>query len=164
MPVLTLEGACLAFGHHALLDHADLVVEPGDRIALIGRNGTGKSSLVRAVTGEIQLDDGKVWIQPGIRIAHVAQEPPLDPEDTVFEAVAGGLGELRNALVDYHHLSVLLSKHGEATEQGEAAAVARRPFANHRGVVEREAGRLLDGDEIKRRAGESRSENQSEQT
>ncbi len=117
MPVMTLDGACLAFGHHALLDHADLVVELGERIALIGRNGTGKSSLVKAVAGEIQLDDGKVWKMPGIRFAHVSQEPPLEPEDTVFEAVAGGLGQLRSALVEYHHLSLRLAAADSATDE-----------------------------------------------
>ncbi len=116
MPVMTLEGACLAFGHHALLDHADLVVEMGERIALIGRNGTGKSSLVKAVAGEIQLDDGKVWKMPGIRFAHVSQEPPLNPDDTVFEAVAGGLGDIRTALVAYHHLSTRLAAASEASD------------------------------------------------
>lgn len=117
MPVMTLEGACLAFGHHPLLDHADLVVELGERIALIGRNGTGKSSLVKAAIGEVQLDDGKLWLQPGIRIAHVAQEPPLNMDETVFEAVAGGLGELRTALVAYHHLSTRLASQDHASDE-----------------------------------------------
>jgi len=114
---MTLEGACLAFGHHPLLDHADLVVELGERIALIGRNGTGKSSLVKAAMGEVQLDDGKLWLQPGIRIAHVAQEPPLNLDETVFEAVAGGLGELRSALVAYHHLSTRLASQDHASDE-----------------------------------------------
>ena len=116
MPVLTLDGACLAFGHHALLDHADLVVEPGDRIALIGRNGTGKSSLVKALAGELHLDDGKVWKQPALKAAHVPQEPPFDPEQTVYEAVASGLGTLRTALVGYHVLSEKLARQGDASE------------------------------------------------
>jgi ABC transport system ATP-binding/permease protein len=114
---MTLEGACLAFGHHPLLDHADLVVELGERIALIGRNGTGKSSLVKAAVGEVQLDDGKLWLQPGIRIAHVAQEPPLNMDETVFEAVAGGLGELRTALVAYHQLSTRLASQDHASDE-----------------------------------------------
>jgi len=114
---MTLEGACLAFGHHPLLDHADLVIELGERVALIGRNGTGKSSLVKAAMGEVQLDDGKLWLQPGIRIAHVAQEPPMNMDETVFEAVAGGLGELRTALVDYHHLSTRLASQDHASDE-----------------------------------------------
>ncbi|MDE3010049.1 MAG: ATP-binding cassette domain-containing protein [Pseudomonadota bacterium] len=116
MPVLTLEGACLAFGHHALLDHADLVVEAGDRIALIGRNGTGKSSLVKAFAGELHLDDGKVWKQPGLRVAHVPQEPPYDPAGTVYETVASGLGALREALVGYHRLSAQMASEGHASD------------------------------------------------
>ena len=121
MPVLTLEGVCLAFGHHALLDHADLVVEAGDRIALIGRNGTGKSSLVKAIAGELHLDDGTVWRQPALRMAHVPQEPPLAPDETVYEAVAGGLGELRQALVGYHRLSAQLASQSEASDEDLAA-------------------------------------------
>jgi ATP-binding cassette subfamily F protein uup len=117
MPVLTLDGACLAFGHHALLDHADLVIEPGDRIALIGRNGTGKSSLVKAFAGELHLDDGKVWRQPGLRVSHVAQEPPYEPADTVYETVASGLGPLREALVGYHRLSARLASQSDASAE-----------------------------------------------
>ncbi len=93
MPVLQLSEVSLAYGHVALLDHADLVVEPGERLGLIGRNGTGKSSLLRIVEGTAKPDDGRVWISPGARVTSVAQEPALDPDLTVFEAAAAGLRE-----------------------------------------------------------------------
>ena len=64
MPLVTLDSACLAFGHVALLEHADLVIERGERIGLIGRNGTGKSSLLKIISDEIAVDDGKVWREP----------------------------------------------------------------------------------------------------
>ncbi|WP_269531955.1 ATP-binding cassette domain-containing protein [Chitinimonas sp. BJYL2] len=102
MPALIVENACLAFGHVPLLDHADLVLEPGERVGLIGRNGAGKSSLLKAVAGVIKLDDGRVRISNPDRVAYVPQEPPLDPAQTVFEAVAEGLGELRQLITDYH--------------------------------------------------------------
>jgi len=93
LPVLQLSEVSLAYGHVALLDHADLVVEPGERLGLIGRNGTGKSSLLRIVEGTAKPDDGRVWISPGARVTSVAQEPALDPDLTVFEAAAAGLRE-----------------------------------------------------------------------
>jgi ATP-binding cassette subfamily F protein uup len=116
MPYITLENASLAYGLTPLLDHADFQLDPGDRVGLIGRNGTGKSSLLKAIAGEIKLDDGTVWRQPGVRIAYVPQEPPLDPAHTVFEAVADGLGNLRQILLDYHAVSHAMSDPGADTE------------------------------------------------
>ena len=88
MPLLTLENACLAFGHVALLDHAAFQIDPGERVALIGRNGCGKSSLMRVLEGSVSLDDGIVWRQPGMRLAYVPQEPVFLPESSVFEVIA----------------------------------------------------------------------------
>ncbi len=91
MPLLQLFSISLAYGHVPLLDHADLVVEPGERIGLIGRNGTGKSSLLRVIEGVARADDGKVWLEGGALVASVAQEPEFAPGQSVFEAVAGAL-------------------------------------------------------------------------
>ncbi|HUQ28248.1 MAG TPA: ATP-binding cassette domain-containing protein [Usitatibacter sp.] len=102
MPILQLSEASLAYGHVALLDHADLVIEPGEHIGLIGRNGTGKSSLLRIVAGESKPDDGVVFVQPGAKVASVPQEPVFSASQTVFEAVAEGVGALQKILVDYH--------------------------------------------------------------
>ena len=109
MPLVTLDRACLAFGHAALLDHADLVIEPGERTGLIGRNGAGKSSLLKLIDGAIRLDDGKLWRQPGLAIAFVAQEPELDADASVFDAVAGGLHAQQALLHEYHEMSQQLA-------------------------------------------------------
>ena len=121
MPLATLDSACLAFGHVALLDHADLVIERGERIGLIGRNGTGKSSLLKILSGEVALDDGKVWREPELKFALVAQEPELDAETTVFDAVAAGLGAQTALLHEYHELTRQL-----ADENGDHAALLDR--------------------------------------
>ncbi|HEX5675863.1 MAG TPA: ATP-binding cassette domain-containing protein [Azonexus sp.] len=108
MPYLKLSDACLAYGHVPLLDHADFLLDPGERVALIGRNGTGKSSLLAALaagSGKGRLDDGEVWVQPGIRVGYVPQEPPFDSEATVFEAVISGMGEASTLLAAYHDVS-----------------------------------------------------------
>lgn len=105
MPLITLENACLAYGHHPLLDHASFQLDSGERVGLIGRNGAGKSSLLKVISGDSKLDDGTVWRAPGIRIAYVPQEPVLNSAATVYEAVAEGLGDLQAILVEYHHVS-----------------------------------------------------------
>ena len=102
MPLIQLSEVSLAYGHVPLLDHVDLVIEPGQRIGLIGRNGTGKSSLLRIITGPSNPDDGKVWRAPDLKLASVAQEPAFEPGLTVFEAVAEGLGKGNRLLIDYH--------------------------------------------------------------
>jgi ATP-binding cassette subfamily F protein uup len=105
MPLISLDRASLAFGDAPLLDRADLALDPGERVALIGRNGSGKTSLFKVLAGQQALDDGIVWRSPALRIAFVAQEPPLEPQHTVYEAIAAGLGDLQRILLDYHKLS-----------------------------------------------------------
>jgi len=94
MALITLMDAQLAFGHVALLDHAGFALESGERVGLIGRNGAGKSSLLKILGGLSQPDDGSLNAQQGIRITYVAQEPDLPAEATVFEAAAQGLAQV----------------------------------------------------------------------
>jgi ATP-binding cassette subfamily F protein uup len=105
MAVISLSSAQLAFGHVALLDHADFSLETGERVGLIGRNGTGKSSLLKVISGRSKLDDGLLVMQQGVKIAYVEQEPTFDPAMTVFDAVAGGMGEQQAMLAEYEALT-----------------------------------------------------------
>lgn len=99
MALITLLNAQLAFGHVALLDHANFSLEANERVGLIGRNGTGKSSLLRILAGIDTPDDGVLHMQQGLRLAHVAQEPVLAGHESVFEAACLGLAPVR-ALVN----------------------------------------------------------------
>ena len=120
MPLIQLSEVSLAFGHVPLLDHVDLVIEPGRRIGLIGRNGTGKSSLLRVIEGTSKCDDGKVWRAPDLKLATVSQEPLFEPGLTVFEAVAEGLGKGNQLLVEYH-----AAAHAFAEDHENEALAAR---------------------------------------
>ncbi len=101
MALITLTDAQLAFGHVPLLDHADFSLETQERVGLIGRNGAGKSSMLKILGGMDKPDDGTVQVQNGIRIAHVAQEPQLDADASIFIAVSAGLARVR-ALIDQY--------------------------------------------------------------
>lgn len=110
MPYITLENASLAFGHHALLDKAAFQLDAGERVGLIGRNGAGKSSMLKALAGEIKLDDGKVWTAQSASTVYVPQEPELNPKHTIYEAVAEGLGDVQKTLVAYHDVTHKMSE------------------------------------------------------
>jgi ATP-binding cassette subfamily F protein uup len=105
MAVISLSSAQLAFGHVALLDHAEFSLEVGERVGLIGRNGTGKSSLLKIISGRFKLDDGLLVMQQNLQIAYVEQEPVFDPEMNVHDAVAAGMGELPGLLKEYDALT-----------------------------------------------------------
>ncbi len=105
MAILTLLNAHLAFGHVALLDGADFSLETSERVGLIGRNGAGKSSLLRILGGLEHPDDGTLQVQTGARVTYVAQEPVLDAQATVFEVVSAGLDEVKALREQYLHTS-----------------------------------------------------------
>lgn len=104
MALLRLEQLQLAYGTHVLLNRADLTVEKGERLALVGRNGTGKSTLLKLVAGDILPDDGSIWRAPGLKIGVLAQELPESSGLTIFDMVAQGLPEAGELLSEYDHL------------------------------------------------------------
>jgi len=105
MSLLRFENVSLAFGHHALLENANLELDKGERVCLVGRNGEGKSSLMKLVSGEITADDGAIRLQPGVRVAALAQEVEAQDSQTVFDVVTGGLPQLKELLAQYHDVA-----------------------------------------------------------
>ncbi len=101
MALITLLDAQLAFGHVPLLDHAGFSLEPAERVGLIGRNGAGKSSMLKILAGMEKPDDGVLQVQSNTRIAYVAQEPSLDAQSTVFQSVSVGLQRVRHLIEEY---------------------------------------------------------------
>ncbi|HQU90620.1 MAG TPA: ATP-binding cassette domain-containing protein, partial [Denitromonas sp.] len=153
MPLISVDRACLAFGHVALLDKASFQLDAGERVALIGRNGSGKSSLLRAMVGHSPLDDGEVWRAPGIRIAYVSQEADFDLGRSVFDVVAEGLGDVAAVLKAYHaalhHLAEDASEAAMAELERTQHAVDTADAWRMNQRVEAMLGRLaLDGDLI----------------
>jgi ATP-binding cassette subfamily F protein uup len=101
MAVLSISDLSLAFGHVPLLDHAAMAMEAGERIGLIGRNGTGKSSLLKIIAGLEAPDSGLVQVQQGLRLVYVAQEAQFPADSTVFELVGQGVAEARDLRARY---------------------------------------------------------------
>jgi ATP-binding cassette subfamily F protein uup len=101
MAVFSLSNAHLAFGHVALLDNAAFSLDSGERLGLIGRNGAGKSSMLKIIAGLEKLDDGLLQMTQGLRICYVPQEPQFDPGHTVFDAVSEGVAEARSVRQAY---------------------------------------------------------------
>ncbi len=123
MSLIRFEKVSLAFGHWPLLDNVELQIEPGERVCLVGRNGTGKSTLMHVMRGAIVPDDGKVWRKSGLRVAYLAQDLPVDETRTVFEVITDGLEAMGAAMVEYHQaLQVVMDDHSAAAMEALARA------------------------------------------
>lgn len=120
MPLITITDAQLAFGHLPLLWNTGFSLEEGERIGLIGRNGTGKSSLLKIVAGLEQLDDGRRQIAQNLRLTYLAQEPALAEDKTVFEVVSEGLLPVKALRKEFEDLSTRLAGPSEGGFQCSA--------------------------------------------
>ncbi|MBK5929140.1 ribosomal protection-like ABC-F family protein [Halochromatium salexigens] len=156
MPLLSLRAVSLSYGHPPLLDGIDLEIDPAERVCLIGRNGTGKSTLLKLIDGEIQPDAGALWRADGLRVARLAQEAPLGDAHRVLDVVAEGLGELGTLVAEYHHLSHGLAQAGAAASERDLARLAtvqQRLEAGNGWEIEQRAERVisrlgLDGEAV----------------
>ncbi len=119
MPLIRLNHISIAYGTHPLLADANLQLDSGERVGLLGRNGEGKSTLLKLIAGEILPDEGDIWRQPLLKIASLAQVPQFSTEATIYQAVANSLGELGQWLNRYHQLSLNLKTPQELTELGQ---------------------------------------------
>ena len=109
--LLQVDQGSLAYGHVALLDEVDFVLQPGERVCLVGRNGTGKSTLLNVLSCEATLDSGVLRITDGVRVAKLAQEVPADEQASVYQVVARGLGDHSTLLSEYHASAQALADH-----------------------------------------------------
>jgi ATP-binding cassette subfamily F protein uup len=113
MPLVTLDRVSMAYGHLPLLDDVAMQIDARERVSVIGRNGTGKSTLLKIVSGEIPPDEGTVWRQPSLRIARLEQDVPLSAHRSVFDVVAEGHThhlEEDEAWLREHHVELILSR------------------------------------------------------
>jgi ATP-binding cassette subfamily F protein uup len=104
MPLIQLQRVDFSVGGPLLLEHVDLTIDANERVCIVGRNGEGKSTLMKLIAGELQPDDGEVRVQNGVVVARMAQEVPQATAGSVFDVVADGLGDLGHLLARYHHL------------------------------------------------------------
>ena len=104
MSLIQLQRVDFSIGGPLLLEHVDLSIDRNERVCIVGRNGEGKSTLMKLIAGELQADDGEVRVQNGIVVARMAQEVPQGTAGTVFDVVSDGLGDLGHLLARYHHL------------------------------------------------------------
>ena len=117
MPLIRLKNVSIAYGTHSLLDKSDFQLDAGERVGLLGRNGEGKSTLMKIIAGRVQADNGEVWREPELKLAWLEQAPELDGDATIYDAVASGLGELGHWISQYHHLLETMDGGEESLKQ-----------------------------------------------
>lgn len=110
MALISLTNGYLSFSDAPLLDHAELHIEPNERVCLVGRNGAGKSTLLKIIAGDVLMDDGKIQYEKDLVVSRLEQDPPRNAQGNIFNYVAEGVGHLTDLLKEYHYISVQLEE------------------------------------------------------
>ncbi|AVJ03768.1 ABC transporter ATP-binding protein [Haemophilus influenzae] len=110
MALISLTNGYLSFSDAPLLDHAELHIEPNERVCLVGRNGAGKSTLLKIIAGDVLMDDGKIQYEKDLVVSRLEQDPPRNAQGNIFDYVAEGVGHLTDLLKEYHQISVQLEE------------------------------------------------------
>ncbi|HHF4958792.1 ABC transporter ATP-binding protein [Haemophilus influenzae] len=110
MALISLTNGYLSFSDAPLLDHAELHIEPNERVCLVGRNGAGKSTLLKIIAGDVFMDDGKIQYEKDLVVSRLEQDPPRNAQGNIFDYVAEGVGHLTDLLKEYHQISVQLEE------------------------------------------------------
>ncbi len=108
--LISLTNGYLSFSDAPLLDHAELHIEPNERVCSVGRNGAGKSTLLKIIAGDVLMDDGKIQYEKDLVVSRLEQDPPRNAQGNIFDYVAEGVGHLTDLLKEYHHISVQLEE------------------------------------------------------
>ena len=143
MPVVSLRAVSLAFGGPPLLEAVDLEIERGERVCLVGRNGAGKSSLLKLITGDYVPESGERWLAPSARLGTLAQEVATDDQQTVLELVASGLGDLGALVCEHDWLSHQVATQPDAAKLQRLAQVQQQLEAADGWVIEQRAQRVI---------------------
>lgn len=140
--LVRLENVSLAFGEAPLLDKINFQIEPRERIFLIGRNGMGKSCLLKVLMGQLKIDEGKIFKNPGLKISDLSQVLPESDETLVYDKVASGLEEVGNLLKRYHQLTQLLSQETSKAEERERQALWLKEMEEVQQAIDQKQGWL----------------------
>ncbi|HKW03079.1 MAG TPA: ATP-binding cassette domain-containing protein [Vicinamibacterales bacterium] len=143
MPLITLDHVRMAFGHLPLLDDAGMLVDAGERVAMIGRNGTGKSTLLRILSGELEPDSGAIWRAPGLVAARLGQDVALSDDRPVFDVVAEGLGDLGELVKRYHHAAVAVAEGADPSALATLGRLQHELEERHGWTLEQRVERVL---------------------
>ncbi len=160
MALIALSDVSLGFRGPPVLDRRNLTIEPGERVCLLGRNGTGKTTLLRLLQGALEPDRGEVIRQQGLRTAMLPQQVPQDLHGSVFDEVARGFGPKAELLAEYHHLaSRLASEESDElaggvgphpTRSGSRWRLAHAPADRSRPLADEPPGGRRRGDPFRR--------------
>lgn len=139
MPLLTLVNVSHAYGSSIVLDGATLSIEPGEKVGMVGRNGCGKTTLMKVILGQLKPDSGQVQLQRGARAGYLSQDPSFDPQDTLRDAAEGAFAELHRLHVELHQVY-----HDMAEAQGDDLKRLMRRQSELDGAIEAAGGYAID--------------------